>query len=67
MLAARQHLVEPGGEPVGMAAEPAVATGELRGLAAEPLGQRVRGLVDPRLRRRLIAHAAAERAHPRGG
>jgi hypothetical protein len=40
-----------------MAAEPAVATGELRGLAAGPLGQRVRGLADHLLRRRLIAHA----------
>jgi hypothetical protein len=28
-----------------VAAEPAVATGELRRLAAEPLGQFVRGLV----------------------
>jgi len=49
VLAARQHIAEPCGEPGGMAA------GELRGLATEPLGQRVRGLVDHLLRRRLIA------------
>ena len=36
-----------------------MATGELRGLAAEPFGQRVRGLVDHLLRRRLIAYMAS--------
>jgi hypothetical protein len=37
----RQNLAEPGREPVGMAAEPAVAPRELRWLAAQPLRQRV--------------------------